>query len=156
MNIIDRVQIRDANAGDHAAIVEFSLRLAAETEGKTLDLDVLGAGVATALAEPERLRFWVAELDGRVVGQAAITREWSDWRNGWIWWLQSVYVAADARGQGVFRHIYGHIRRVARSEPDVLGLRLYVEEANLAAQATYRALGINPGGYHVYEEMWMR
>ena len=155
MNVIDRLQVRAAAAGDQAAIVEFSLRLASETEGKTLDPETLNAGVARALAEPDRLRFWVAELDGRVLGQAAITREWSDWRNGWIWWLQSVYVAADARGKGVFRHIYGHIRKAAQAEPDVLGLRLYVEEANVPAQSTYRALGINPGGYHVYEDMWI-
>ena len=154
MNIIDRIQVRDATPDDHAAIVEFSLGLALETEGKILEPAVLARGVTTALAEPDRLRFWLAVRDDRVVGQSAITREWSDWRNGWIWWLQSVYVASDARGQGVFRGIYGHIRLAAQSEGDVLGLRLYVEENNARAQATYRALGMEPGGYHVYEEMW--
>lgn len=107
-----------------------------------------------ALAEPERLRFWVAELDGRVVGQTAITREWSDWRNGWVWWLQSVFVAEEARGQGVFRAILAHIRESARSQPDVIGLRLYVEQENTVAQKTYRSLGFEPGGYHVYEDLW--
>ena len=107
-----------------------------------------------ALAEPDRLRFWVAERGGRVIGQTAITREWSDWRDGWVWWLQSVYVIAEARGQGVFRRLYGHIRDAARAQPDVIGLRLYVEQENLRAQATYRSLGMEPGGYLVYEAMW--
>jgi GNAT superfamily N-acetyltransferase len=155
MNILDRIQVRDATPDDHAVIVEFSLGLALETEGKILDPFVLAQGVTTALAEPDRLRFWVACRDDRVVGQAAITREWSDWRNGWIWWLQSVYVAADMRSQGVFRLIYGHIRKAAQAESDVLGLRLYVEENNTRAQATYLALGMEPGGYLVYEEMWI-
>ena len=98
--------------------------------------------------------FWVAERDGLVVGQSAITREWSDWRDGWIWWFQSVYVSREARGRGVFRRLYGHIRESARAEADVIGLRLYVEQENLRAQATYRAMGMEPGGYHVYEELW--
>lgn len=146
--------IRDARARDRDAIVELSLLLAEETEGKALDRGVLAKGVATALEEPDRLRFWVAERSGKVVAQAAITREWSDWRNGWIWWLQSVYVAIEARGQGTFRRLYGHIRDQARREPDVIGLRLYVEQENAKAQAAYRSLGMAPGGYHVYEELW--
>ena len=148
------IHIRDATASDHALLVDFSKRLASETEGKTLDPAVLGRGVATALAEPDRLRFWVAELDGKVVGQTAITREWSDWRNGWIWWLQSVYVVVESRNHGIFRRLYQHISETAKAEPDVLGLRLYVEQENIRAQQTYRSLGMKPGGYHVYEAMW--
>ena len=86
-------------------IVEFNRCLAHETEGKVLDAAVLDGGVSSALADPDRLRYWVAEIGSpsTLVGQAAITREWSDWRNGWIWWLQSVYVAQPYRGRGVFR-----------------------------------------------------
>ncbi len=146
--------VRDAVIGDHASIVNFSARLASETEGKTLDLTVLGRGVATAIAEPDRLRFWIAEMAGKVVGQTAITREWSDWRNGWVWWFQSVYVAEKARNRGVFRSLYGHIRDTARAEADVIGLRLYVEQENARAQATYRSLGMLDAGYYVYEELW--
>ena len=100
-------------------------------------------GVARALADPDRLRYWVAEIGSpaQLVGQAAITREWSDWRNGWIWWLQSVYVAEPYRGRGVFRALYRHIRDEARADPDVIGLRLYVEDANQPAQRTYQVAG---------------
>jgi GNAT superfamily N-acetyltransferase len=151
--------IRNAVATDHDAIVEFNRRLAVETENKVLDLAILDRGVAKALAEPDRLRYWVAEVTGedgrRVIGQTAITREWSDWRNGWIWWLQSVYIDADFRGRGVFRSLYRHIYDTALAEPDVIGLRLYVEDGNLEAQKTYQALGMKRGGYSVLEELWL-
>ena len=149
--------IRDARPDDRDVIVEFNSRLAHETEEKRLDPAVLAAGVAAALADPDRLRYWVAESPERsgLLGQAAVTREWSDWRNGWLWWLQSVYVHPDARGLGVFRALYGRIRASARAEPDVIGLRLYVEQDNQRAQQTYLALGMRPGGYHVYEDLWL-
>jgi GNAT superfamily N-acetyltransferase len=152
-----RPTIRPAGPGDHAIIVEFNRRLALETESKTLDPAILEAGVAIALADPDRLRYWVAEWEGepQPVGQAAVTREWSDWRMGWIWWFQSVYVAAPFRGRGVFRALYQQIRQEARSDPDVIGLRLYVEDANATAQKTYRSLGMKPGGYSVYEDLWI-
>jgi GNAT superfamily N-acetyltransferase len=151
------VLIRDAALADRPAIVEFNRCLALETEGKVLDPAVLGLGVDSALANPDRLRYWVAEIGGpsNLVGQAAITREWTDWRNGWLWWLQSVYVAKPFRGRGVFRTIYHHIRQQARSHSDVIGLRLYVEDSNQQAHSTYRALGMTPGGYSVYEELWV-
>lgn len=150
-------RIRPAIAADRPVIVEYNLRLALETESKVLDRAVLEAGVACALADPDRLRYWVAELDGHAqpVGQAAVTREWSDWRHGWIWWFQSVYIAASFRGRGVFRALYHHIRDEARSLPDVIGLRLYVEDANAPAHQTYQALGMRPGGYSVYEDLWI-
>ena len=148
------ITVRDARPGDLDAIVGFNHALAAETESKALDPAVLARGVAAALADPDRLRYWVAELDGRLAGQAAVTREWSDWRDGWIWWFQSVYVLPDARRAGVFRALHARIRSSARAAPDVLGLRLYVEAGNTRAHSTYRSLGMAPGGYHVYEELW--
>jgi GNAT superfamily N-acetyltransferase len=149
--------IRDASPVDAPVIVEFNRRLALETEGKVLDLAVLASGVASALSGPERLRYWVAEIGGQsnLVGQAAITYEWSDWRNGWLWWLQSVYVAQPYRSKGVFRAIYHHIRQEALARADVLGLRLYVEDSNQQARSTYESLGMKPGGYSVYEEIWL-
>lgn len=151
------IAVRDAVAADLDTIVGFNLGLATETENKTLPLETLRNGVARALEDPERLRYWVAVApeSGQVIGQAAITREWSDWRNGWIWWFQSVYVHADHRSRGVFRALHGHIRNLARSTPDVIGLRLYVEVENHRAQKTYQALGLTPGGYDVYEELWI-
>jgi len=150
-------QIRPARPSDQPAIVEFNRRLALETEEKVLNPAVLEPGVARALAEPDRIRYWVATLEGHdsITGQAAITREWSDWRNGWLWWLQSVYVAEPFRGRGVFRALYQQIRTEARALPDVIGLRLYVEDSNHSAQRTYQALGMKPGGYSVYEDLWI-
>jgi len=149
------VRIRPAGPSDLAAIVRFNAALAQETEGKRLDPTVLARGVERALAEPDRLRYWVAESQGDIVGQAAITREWSDWRDGWIWWLQSVYVDSTRRGQGVFRALVTEIREAAQAEGDVIGLRLYVEDANHDAQRVYHAVGFEPGGYQVYEQFWI-
>ncbi len=154
---LSQILVRDATAADLDAIVEFNRRLALETEHKVLDTAVLTAGVSRALGDADRLRYWVAQRDdsGPVIGQAAVTREWSDWRNGWIWWFQSVYVASSHRSQGVFRSLYRHIRKTAVESDDVLGLRLYVENANHAAQQTYQALGMKPAGYSVFEEHWI-
>ncbi len=151
------IAVRGARPDDHAAIVAYNAALALETEHKTLDPAVLGRGVARALADPDRLRYWVAEdgKTGRVVGMTGVTREWSDWRDGWIWWLQSVFIDDAHRGRGVFRALFGAIRAEARSAPDVIGLRLYVEAANHRAQKTYQALGLAPGGYEVYEDLWI-
>jgi GNAT superfamily N-acetyltransferase len=152
---LDAPLVREARPGDRASIVEFNARLARETEGKALDQAVLDRGVGAALTDPDRLRYWVAEASGEtIVGQAAITREWSDWRNGWIWWFQSVYVHPDARGLGIFRSLYQTIRAAALASPGVIGLRLYVEDENLTAQRTYQSLGMRPGGYQVFEELW--
>ena len=153
------VRVREAQPHDHAVIVAFNARLAAETEGKPLDPEILARGVAQALAEPDRLRYWVAEVQDEagqttVVGQAAVTREWSDWRNGWVWWFQSVYVRPDHRRRGIFRALYQEIRSAARAAGDVIGLRLYVENDNTIAQRTYAALGLKPGRYHILEEFF--
>ncbi len=150
-------RIREAVASDRSVIVEFNRRLAFETEGKHLDPLVLDQGVARALADSDRLRYWVAERtdDQRVIAQTGLTREWSDWRNGWLWWLQSVYVDAEFRGQGLFRAIYQHIRERALASRDVIGIRLYVENENRRAQETYLAMGMRPGGYSVLEELWL-
>ena len=151
-----RILVRDARESDLESIVEFNLRLARETEGKELDRRVLTEGVRLGLRHPDRLRYWVATSadDGEVIGQAAVSLEWSDWRNGWIWWFQSVFVREDVRGRGVFRRLHETIRTAARDANNVVGLRLYVEEENHKAQKTYQALGLNHGGYHVYEEIW--
>ena len=143
--------LRQATAADAAVVVDFNLRLAQESEGKSLDRATLAQGVASVLADPKRGLYFVAERSGEVVGQVMITTEWSDWRNGWIWWIQSVYVHADARRGGVFRSLYEHVARSAEADPDVVALRLYVERDNQAAQATYGRLGMKATSYLVME-----
>jgi GNAT superfamily N-acetyltransferase len=143
--------LRPATPADADIIVEYNRRLAEETEGKQLDPPVLAAGVAAGLADPQKALYFLAEEEGAVLGQMMITREWSDWRNGWMWWIQSVYVRAEARRRGVFRTLYQHVAEVARSQPDVIGLRLYVEQENHAAQHTYTHLGMDRTGYLVFE-----
>jgi ribosomal protein S18 acetylase RimI-like enzyme len=145
------IAVRRAGPGDVAVIVEYNRRLAAETEGKTLDAAVLRAGVEAGLAEENKALYFVAEDGGDVVGQLMLTREWSDWRNGWMWWIQSVYVRADARRRGTFRALYQHVLESAQADPGVIGLRLYVEHANGPAQQTYERLGMARTGYLVFE-----
>jgi GNAT superfamily N-acetyltransferase len=148
------LSIRSATSDDLTTIVEFNRLLAAESEHKQLDLETLGRGVAALLARPELGRYFVAESDGSIVGQAMITYEWSDWRSGMFWWLQSVYVAAEFRRRGIFRALYEHIAAQARATAGVCGLRLYVENANRAALETYSQLGMRPSGHLVYELDW--
>ena len=146
------VTIRRATPADAAIVAEFNRRLAQESESKALDPDVLTAGVAACLADPARALYFLAEEAGAVLGQTMVTFEWSDWRNGWLWWIQSVYVRADARRRGVFRALYNHVYQAALADPEVVGLRLCVEENNHRAQATYRSMGMKPAGYWVFEK----
>jgi GNAT superfamily N-acetyltransferase len=147
--------LRRATLADAAVIAEYNRHLAHETEGKSLDAATLAAGVAAVLADPLRGVYFVAELDGEIVGQLMITTEWSDWRNGWIWWIQSVYVRQDARRQGAFRALYDHVSAAARADPNVVGLRLYVEHENHSAQQTYLRLGMKRTSYLVLERCWV-
>ncbi len=143
--------VRMAVPADVGVITEFNQRMALESEGKTLDTAVLTAGVAAVLADRARGVYFLAEEAGQVVGQLMITTEWSDWRNGWMWWIQSVYVRQQARRRGVFRTLYHHVEQAARTAPDVIGLRLYVEHENVKAQETYRSLGMSQTGYLLFE-----
>jgi GNAT superfamily N-acetyltransferase len=143
--------IRPPTAADLTTIVEFNRRLAQESEGKTLDVEVLTRGVRAVLGDPMRGVYFVAERGGQVVGQLMITLEWSDWRDGWLWWIQSVYVRDDARQGGVFRALFHHVLDEAKRRGDVAGLRLYVEDHNAAARATYHKLGMADAGYRVLE-----
>lgn len=149
-----KILIREATIDDVRTIVEFNRQLAVETESKELDPAVLTLGVERALAQPELCRYFLAELAGQVVGQTMITYEWSDWRNGIFWWIQSVYVPARYRGGGVFRALHDYISTLAKAQPAVCGLRLYVDQHNHAAMATYKRLGLAPSGHHVYESDW--
>ena len=147
------VRVRPAQPGDADAIAAFNAAMAFETEGKRLRPDVLGAGVRRMLGEPALGFYLTAEAGGEVVACLMVTTEWSDWRNGRFWWIQSVYVQPAWRRRGVFRLLYAAVRERALREPDVCGLRLYVEHENAAAQATYRSLGMQKTDYFVFEEL---
>jgi GNAT superfamily N-acetyltransferase len=150
------IDIRFAVSDDWQIIADFNCRLADESEGKKLDRAHVEPGVRALLADPRKGRYLVAEAGGRVVGQLMHTYEWSDWRNGDIWWLQSVYVHPDFRRKGVFRSLFDRLRSEAEADPAVVGLRLYVEDHNHHAHETYRNLGLAPGGYFVMERMHRR
>ena len=145
--------IREATVDDLETIADFNARLAEETEGTSLDPETVLQGVRTLLSDKTRGSYYVACADG-IIGQTMHTREWSDWRNGDIWWIQSVYVRPDYRRQGVFRSLYGHLKTLAESDPGVVGLRLYVEQENQAAQATYAGLGMRQVRYLVMQHLF--
>jgi ribosomal protein S18 acetylase RimI-like enzyme len=145
-----KLSIRPATLADQPLIADFNQRLAVESEDRDLAADVIGPGVATLLADPTLGRYFMAELAGRVVGQLMITYEWSDWRNGLFWWIQSVYVSPSVRRNGVFSALYQHAAELARRQ-GACGLRLYVEQDNHRAQKTYQALGLADTPYRVME-----
>lgn len=146
--------IREAARKDEPTLVEFNRCMARETEDKELDATVLAAGVRSVLDDPRLGFYMVAEMDGSVVGSLLVTTEWSDWRNGLFWWIQSVYVAHGFRRRGVYRQMYEAIRTRARNSPRVCGCRLYVERENAVAQATYAQLGMAETRYKMFEEMF--
>ena len=146
------IRIRDAATSDIDQLVEFNAAMARETENMALDPATLRAGVAALLAESQRGFYLVAEDAGSVIGCLMITHEWSDWRSGDWWWLQSVYVRTAYRRRGVFRALYADVERRARRADGVIGLRLYVERDNARAQHTYAALGMHETRYRVWEK----
>ncbi len=146
------MRIRLATPADAAVLVEFNVAMALETEGKELLPEVIGAGVHSLLGNPAAGFYVIAEVE-RVLAALMITKEWSDWRNGSFWWIQSVYVRPEARRQGIYRRLYGHVQEMAAKDPKVCGFRLYVERENSRAQATYKALGMKKTRYLVYEEL---
>ncbi|MHB8520057.1 MAG: GNAT family N-acetyltransferase [Limisphaerales bacterium] len=145
------VEIRPATPADAATIARFNDCLAQETERRALPLERLRQGVEAVLNDPTRGFYLVAESDSHVVGQVLLTYEWSDWRRGNFWWLQSVYVENEFRGQGVFKALFRQVQTMASSRNDVCGLRLYVDGRNLKAKAAYQRLGLRPTHYEVLE-----
>lgn len=150
------IAVRPATGADLEALVAFNAAMAEETEGKHLDPETLRRGVARVLADPACGFYRVAEVDGEVAGGLLVTFEWSDWRCGWWWWLQSVYVRPGHRGHGVFGALLAAIDAEAAATPDALGLRLYVEQDNRRAQAVYAARGFEDARYRVFERARVR
>ena len=146
------IRIRRANVKDAAVVVEFNSLIAEETEHRSLDQKILRRGVTAILKNPAKGLYFVAEIGGEIAGQLMITYEWSDWRNGTFWWIQSVYVRKEFRQQGVFRALYEHVEHLAKTRKDVCGLRLYVERQNERAQSTYEKMGMRRTIYEMFEK----
>lgn len=148
------VTIRDAHPQDLDYIVAANSALALESEDIELDPALLRPGVAALLESPTLGRYFIAESAGTPVGQMMLTYEWSDWRNGLFWWIQSVFVDPGHRGQGIFSALFRHVAEHAGRDPRVCGLRLYVDRANDRAHAIYAHLGLHRSNYEVMEQVF--
>ena len=146
------MQIRIANAEDIEPLVQFNQAMALETESKSLDAAILRSGVSAVFADEDKGFYVVAEDLGAIVAGLLVTKEWSDWRNGWFWWIQSVYVLPERRGAGLYGEMYEFVKSMAGQTLNVCGFRLYVEKENERAQRVYEKLGMEKTYYFMYEE----
>ncbi len=146
--------IRKATINDIDQIVEFQLKMASETEGIELDKPTVEMGVSAVVNDNSKGQYYVAAIDKQVVSSLLTTFEWSDWRNGTILWIQSVYVLQEFRRKGVYRNMYAHIKSLVLENDNLNGIRLYADKSNLAAQKTYKTLGMSPDHYVTFE--WLK
>jgi GNAT superfamily N-acetyltransferase len=151
---MQEIRCREADRNDAETIVDFQIAMARETEDVALDRDICTRGVAAVFDDASLGRYFVAESDDRVVASLLITYEWSDWRNGVVWWIQSVYVRPENRRQRIYAAMYDQVKRIVESRDDVRGIRLYVDRRNVRAQEVYARLGMNGEHYQVFE--WMK
>lgn len=147
------MNIRLAQKEDAPALVDFNQAMALETEGKRLDSEILKSGVEAIFGDEKKGFYVVAENEDRIVGGLMVTFEWSDWRNNWFWWIQSVYILPDFRGRKIYRLLYEFVKQRAEASKNVCGFRLYVERENERAQKVYEKLGMEESHYLMYEEM---
>ena len=148
------MQIREAKTQDVSSLIDFQLKMALETENLQLEISTLSMGMNKLMKDPSKGKYYVAEEGGEVIGCLMITYEWSDWRCGTVLWIQSVYVAEPWRGKGVYKKMYQYIKSSVQEDPDLKGIRLYVEKSNLRAKEVYANLGMNGEHYTVFE--WMK
>ncbi len=148
------IKVRKGRPSDVNTIVGFQLRMALETEEIHLDKATVRRGVRAVFRDPSKGCYWVAEEDGHPVGVTLVLPEWSDWRNGAVLWIHSVYVVPEARRRGVFRRLYLHLKRRVERSTRLKGLRLFVEKSNRRAQKVYRAIGMTRDHYDLYE--WLK
>jgi len=148
------IEIRKGKLSDSERIVELQLQMARETEGLELDRRVVSEGVRGVFQEPARGTYWVAEEKGKILGVLLAIPEWSDWRNGTVIWIHSLYVIPQARGQGVFKKLYLNLKKQVERSPKLMGLRLYVDKRNKSAQEVYEKLSMSKEHYDLYE--WLK
>src|SRR5215204_2458863 len=146
------MKTRTAESFDIPSLVDFNQKMALETEGKRLDTATLTAGVRAVFSDANKGFYVVAEDAGSIVGGLLVTFEWSDWRNKWFWWIQSVYIVPEARGRGIYRLLYDDVKAEAAKNANVCGFRLYVERENVHAQRVYEKVGMENTVYFMYEE----
>lgn len=146
--------IRQATESDSANIVEFQVAMAWETEQVQLHGPTVIKGVAAVFADSSKGIYYVAEIDGKVAGSLLTTFEWSDWRNGTVLWIQSVYVQPEYRKRSIFSHLYKHVQELVASNPDLRGIRLYADKTNISAHGVYEHLGMTAEHYQMFE--WMK
>ena len=150
------ISIRLADTSDLATLVDFNIAMAAESEEKTLDPAVLRRGIEAVLDDANHGLYLLAEIEGHAAGTLMVTWEWSDWRNGRFWWIQSVFVSSQHRRRGVYRRLHDQVRSLAKDDPTSCGLRLYVERENTGAQVTYQMMEMEETPYRLYEQEWSR
>lgn len=149
------IKVRPGLLFDIDVIAEYQVKMAFETEnGLKLDPPTVNLGVTAVMDDPSKGKYWLAEVDGKVVGCLLTVPEWSDWRNGTVLWIHSVYVHPDFRKYGVYKALYGHLKQMVTESSELRGLRLYVDKTNLNAQKVYEALGMSGEHYHLFE--WMK
>ena len=148
------IHYRDARPTDAPGIVDFQIAMAQETEDVALDRTICTRGVEAVFADSSRGRYFVADDGKELVASLMITLEWSDWRNGTVWWIQSVYVILEFRRRGVYAGLYEHVKAMVEAEPSIRGIRLYVDNRNKPAQEVYARLGMEGEHYRVFE--WMK
>lgn len=146
--------VREATAHDIPFLIDFQLKMALETENITLEISSLTLGIQKLFKDPTKGKYYVAVENNEPVGCLMTTFEWSDWRNGSVLWIQSVYVEKAFRGKSVYKAMYSFIRKMVEEDPDLRGIRLYVDKTNQAAQKVYENLEMNGDHYTVYE--WMK
>lgn len=146
------MNIRVAAETDAPSLIEFNQAMALETEGKELDGDVLAKGVSSVFSDPQKGFYVVADEMGEIVGGLMVTYEWSDWRNGWFWWIQSVYIRPEYRGRSIYSNLYAFVKAKAAEQGNICGFRLYVERENEHAQEVYKKLGMGETYYLMFEE----
>ncbi len=146
--------IEKATKEDLPVLVGFQQQMALETEDLHLDGETVTEGILELFNDTSKGQYFVVREENQPVGCLMITYEWSDWRNGTVIWIQSVYVHPDHRKKGIFRALYNHIKTMVNSNDDLHGIRLYVEKENLYAQQVYEAIGMDGDHYQLYE--WMK
>lgn len=145
-----KIEISKGQIGDIEVIAGFQVDMAMESEGTLLDLETVTKGVAAAMNDENKGCYYVARVDGKAVGSLMLTREWSDWNNGWYWWIQSVYVASEYRRRGIYKSMYQAVCEDAMQQ-NVAQVRLYVDKTNVRGQKVYAALGMEESHYLIYE-----